>query len=140
MRQGKLESLHKYYKRFICQVDVMNEVKVSVTDEAMVEEVARANGRHGAPTDIDRAEAKERTLAMRFIRGGIIRFKTYLTELLHGALNGMNNYPETLTHNNLSSFTKEEVTHAELARTFGSDPIRHSQPAAQLPHHQGRHN
>jgi hypothetical protein len=59
--------------------------------------VARANGRHGAPTDIDRAEAKERTLAVRFIRAGSIRFKTYLTELCHGALNGANNYPETLT-------------------------------------------
>jgi hypothetical protein len=27
--------------------------------------------------------AKEKTLAMRFIRGGSIRFKTYLTELRH---------------------------------------------------------
>jgi hypothetical protein len=68
MRQEKHESLQKYYERFMSQVDIMNEVKVSVTDEAMVEEVARANGRHGAPTDIDRAEAKERTLAVRFIQ------------------------------------------------------------------------
>jgi hypothetical protein len=75
----------------------MNEVKVYVTDEAMVEEVARANVRHGAPTDIDRADAKERTLAVRFIQKESIRFKTYLTELRHGALNGVNNYPETLT-------------------------------------------
>ena len=95
MRQGKHESLQKYYERFVSQVDVMNEVKVSVTDEAVVDE-ARTNGRH-FPTDADRAVAKERTLAMRFIRGGNIRFKTYPTELRHSPLNGVNNYPETLT-------------------------------------------
>jgi hypothetical protein len=97
MHQGKHESLQKYYERFMNQVDVMNEVGVSVVDEAMCADVARANGRPGAPNDDDRAEALERTLAMRFIRGGNIRFKTYLTELRHSALNGVTNYPATLT-------------------------------------------
>ena len=96
MRQGKNESLQRYYERFKNQVAVMREVGVSIVDEALVNQVANSNGRTNAPTDADHDEAMEQTLAIRFIRGANKRFKTYLTELRHAALDGNNNYPETL--------------------------------------------
>ena len=97
LTQGRNESLQRYYERFKNQVSVMDEVGVNIVDPSVTEFVAAANGRAGAPNGADRLEATNRTLATRFIRGANKRFKPYLTELRHAALNNHNDYPVSLT-------------------------------------------
>jgi hypothetical protein len=68
-KQGKNTSLQRYYELFLGQVEVIDEVGVTIPDQSLVEVIAAENGRAGAPNDADRAKAREQALAIRFIRG-----------------------------------------------------------------------
>jgi hypothetical protein len=73
-RQGRYMSLQHYHELFLAQVQVLDEVGVSIADEALVNDVAFRNGNVGPdgraiPDDADRASSREMSLAIRFIRG-----------------------------------------------------------------------
>lgn len=95
-RQGKHMSLQRYYELFLGQVEVCDEVGVSIADESLVESLAASNGRAGFPTDRDLEEAREQALAIRFIRGANDQHKSYLTHLRNSYLDGSDYYPATL--------------------------------------------
>jgi Zinc knuckle len=95
-KQGKNMSLQQYYELFVTQVEVLHEVGITIEDESLVETIAAANGRGGAPNDNDKQEAKEQALAIRFVRGANDRYKGYLTHLRNSYLDGMDHYPTTL--------------------------------------------
>jgi hypothetical protein len=80
-KQGKHMPLQQYHDFFQGQVDVLDEVGVTIADDSLVESVAAANGRAGAPTEANRIAAREQTLAMRFIRGANANYKEYRTHL-----------------------------------------------------------
>ena len=95
-KQGKHVSLQRYHELFLGQVEVLEEVGVTIPDESLVESIAASNGRAGAPVDADWAAAREQALAIRFIRGTNAIYKGYLTHLRNSFLDGANYYPTTL--------------------------------------------
>jgi hypothetical protein len=52
-RQGKHQSLQRYHELFLSQVEVLEEVGVTIPDESLVESIAAANGRAGTPEEDD---------------------------------------------------------------------------------------
>jgi hypothetical protein len=96
LRQGKHTSLQRYHELFLGQVKVLEEVGVTIPDESLVESIAAANGRAGAPDEADWTAAREQALAIRFIRGANDSHKTYLTHLRNSFLDGTDYYPSTL--------------------------------------------
>jgi hypothetical protein len=95
-RQGQHTSLQHYHELFLGQVEVLEEVGVTIPDESLVELIAAANGRAGAPEEVDRTAAREQALAIRFIRGTNATHKAYLTHLQNSFLDGSDYYPSTL--------------------------------------------
>ena len=95
MYQGRNMSLARYHERFVNQVEVLDAVNADIVDRAVAQWVADRN-QHVVPTVADRAEAKERTMAVRFLRGLNSRYRGYLTEKRNQHLDGQNNYPATL--------------------------------------------
>jgi hypothetical protein len=99
--QGKYMSLQCYHELFLAQVQVMDEVGVTIANEALVQQVAMSNGHVNAarttqPTDTDRATAREQSMAMRFICRVSGTYKSYLTHLHNSFLDGSDLYPTTL--------------------------------------------
>jgi hypothetical protein len=47
--QGKHTSLQRYHELFLGQVDILEEVGVTIADESLTESIAVMNGRAGAP-------------------------------------------------------------------------------------------
>ena len=66
--QGRHMTLERYHKLFLAQVEVLDEVSITIEDDALVMEVGEQNGRV-VPNDDDRIEAQNQELAIRFIRG-----------------------------------------------------------------------
>ena len=95
MYQGRNMSLSRYHERFVNQVEVLDAVQADIVDPAVLNWVAQRNGR-GVPNANDHIEAKERTLAARFMRGLNTRYRGYLIEKRNQHLDGQNNYPATL--------------------------------------------
>jgi hypothetical protein len=93
-KQGKYISLQRYYELFLSQVEVMDQVGVTLEDQSLVEAIAISSGRQ-QPNDADRKESREQSLAMRFIRGTNKRHKNYLAHLRNSFLDGSDIYPET---------------------------------------------
>ena len=85
-------SLERYHELFLAQVEVLDEVGITVEDEALVIEVAHQNGREVANED-DRTEAQSQELAIQFIRGTNNNHKGYLHHLRNSYLDGSDNYP-----------------------------------------------
>jgi hypothetical protein len=54
-RQGKNMPLQRYHELFVAQVEVLDEVGVSITDVAAVEPVAASNGRPNVPMNSNQA-------------------------------------------------------------------------------------
>jgi hypothetical protein len=50
-KQGKHTSLQCYHELFLGQVEVLEEVSVTIPDESLTESIAAANGRAGAPIE-----------------------------------------------------------------------------------------
>ena len=95
LRQGKYMRLERYHELILAQVDVMNEVGVTIPDTALVRHVAEQHGR-AAPTDADQEEAKQMALAIQFIKGTNASHKPYLSHLRNSYLDGLDVYPNTV--------------------------------------------
>jgi hypothetical protein len=81
-------SLQRYYELFITQVEVLQEVEVTIPDIAAVNAMTAWNGRVGAPVDADRERAIKQTLQNPL--------STYLTHFRSSFLDGTDIYPSTL--------------------------------------------
>jgi hypothetical protein len=89
-------SLEWYHKLFIAQVDVMEEVGITVEDQGLVNAIAEAAGRGNAPIAADRNQARQHSLVIRFIRGTNKQHAEYLTHLRNSFLDGQNFYLATV--------------------------------------------
>ena len=58
LRQGKYMKLERYHEIFLAQVEVLDEVGVTIPDTALIQQVAEQHGR-GIPTAADQAEVKQ---------------------------------------------------------------------------------
>ena len=87
--------LEHYHKLFLAQVEVLDEVSITVEDDALVTEVAQQNGRE-VPNGDDHTKARSQELAIRFIRGTNINHKAYLRHLQNSYLDRHDNYPRTV--------------------------------------------
>ena len=93
--QGRHMTLERYHELFLAQVEVLDEVGITIEHKALVEEVAAENGRV-EPNDEDQREARDQELAIRFIRGTNMQHKGYLRHLRNSYLDGTDNYPRTV--------------------------------------------
>ena len=104
--QGRYMSLERYHELFLAQVEVLDEVGITVEDEALVREVGLENGRE-VPNDDDQIEARNQELAIRFVRGTNSNHKGYLRHLRNSYLDGSDNYPRTV-HEAYNIFRRRE--------------------------------
>ena len=93
--QGKHMMLEQDHELFLVQVEVLDEVGITIEDDALVMEVVEQNGRE-VPNDDDRTEAWSQELAIRFIRGTNLHHKGYLRHLQNSYLDRSDNYPRTV--------------------------------------------
>ena len=91
LRQGKYMKLEQYHEIFLAQVEVLDEVGVSITDTALIQQVAEQHGR-GVPTAADQEEGKQIALAIQFIKGTKSNHKPYLSHLRNSYLDGLDMY------------------------------------------------
>jgi hypothetical protein len=95
-RQGKHTSLQRYHELSLGQVEVLEEVGVTMPNESLVESIAATNGRAGAPKEGDWAAAREQALAIQFIPWANAMYKVYLRNLQNSFLDGSDYYLTTL--------------------------------------------
>ena len=95
LRQGKYMKLERYHELFLAQVDVLNEVGVTIPDTALVQHVAEQHGR-GEPAEADHEEAKQIALTIQFIKGTNTSHKPYLSHLRNSYLDRLDMYPNTV--------------------------------------------
>ena len=93
--QGKYMKLECYHELFLAQVDVLNEVGVTIPDTALIQHVAEQHGR-GVPIVADHEEAKQIALTIQFIKGTNASHKPYLSHLWNSYLDGLDVYPNTV--------------------------------------------
>ena len=93
--QGRHMTLERYHELFLAQVEVLDEVGITVEDDALVAEVAQQYRRE-VPNDDDCIEAQSQELAIWFIRGTNTNHKGYLHHLRNSYLDGRDNYPRTV--------------------------------------------
>ena len=72
-------TLEQYHELFLAQVEVLDEVSITIEDDTLVMEV----GEHGrvVPNNDDRIEAQNQELAIWYIRGMNLHHKGYLWHL-----------------------------------------------------------
>ena len=87
--------LEHYHELFVAQVEVLDEVGVTIPDTALIQQVVDQHGR-GVPTVADQAEAKEIALAIQFIKGSNASHKPYLSHLRNSYRDGLDVYPNTV--------------------------------------------
>ena len=95
LRQGKYMKLERYHEIFLAQVEVLDEVGVTVADTALVQHVAEQHGRD-EPVAADHEEAKQIALTIQFIKGANASHRPYLTHLHNSYLDGLDVYPNTV--------------------------------------------
>ena len=88
-------TLEWYHELFLAQVEVLDEVGITIEDDTLVMEVTEQNGR-AVLNDDDCSEARSQTLTIRFISGTNTHHKGYLCHLWNSYLDGTNNYPRTV--------------------------------------------
>ena len=93
--QGKYMKLECYHELFLAQVDMLNEVGVTIPDTALVQHMAEQHGR-GEPAAADHEEAKQIALTIQFIKGTNASHKPYLSHLWNSYLDGLDVYPNTV--------------------------------------------
>ena len=76
-------------------MEVLDEVGITIEDDALVMEVMGQNGRV-EPNDDDCSEAQSQELAICFIWGTNTHHKVYLRHLRNSYLDGSDNYPRTV--------------------------------------------
>ena len=92
--QGRHMMLERYHKLFLAQVEVLDEVSITVEDDTLVVEVAQQYGRE-VPIDDDCIEAWSQELAIWFIQGTNTNHKGYLRHLRNSYLDRRDNFPRT---------------------------------------------
>ena len=95
LHQGKYMKLECYHELFLAQVDVLNEVGVTIPDTALMQHVAEQQGR-GEPAAADHDEANQIALTIQFIKGTNASHKPYLSHLRNSYLDGLDVYPNTV--------------------------------------------
>ena len=95
LRQGKYMKLEHYHEFFLAQVEVLDEVGVTITDTALVQHITEQHGR-GVPITADHEEAKKMVLTNQFIKGTNASHKPYLSHLCSSYLDGLDVYPKTV--------------------------------------------
>ena len=96
-QQGNNMSLQKYYELYVGHVTVLDELGVTIADIATAIKVANENGHSDVPTEEDYMEARERALAINFVKGAHPRYRNeYLVHLRNCKLQGNDYYPKTL--------------------------------------------
>ena len=93
--QGKYMKLECYHEIFLTQVEVLDEVGVTITDTALVQHVVEQHGR-GVPIAADHEEVKQIALTIQFIKGTNASHKPYLSHLHNSYLDGLDVYPNTV--------------------------------------------
>ena len=97
MRQGKHQTLQQYHDRFMAHVGVLEDLNVNLVDDKMIEAVAAEHGRTMDEATLeDKKEARNRLLAVRFVRGVNSANSGYLLHLRNSFLDGQDYYPETV--------------------------------------------
>ena len=69
--------LECYHKLFLAQVEVINEVGITIPDESLITSIAEEHGQVD-PNDNGHEEAKQMALAIQFICGTNSHHKEYL--------------------------------------------------------------
>ena len=92
LRQAKYMKLERYHELFLAQVDVLNEVGVTIPDTTLIQHVAEQHGR-GEPIAADHEEAKQIALTIQFLKGSNASHKLYLSHLQNSYLDGLDVYP-----------------------------------------------
>ena len=87
--------LECYHEIFLAQVEVLDEVGVTVADIALVQHVAQQHGRD-EPVVADHEEEKQIALSIQFIKGTSTSHKPYLTHLCNSYLDGLDVYVNTV--------------------------------------------
>ena len=88
--------LQQYYELFVGHVNVMDEVGITISDNATAYTIAMEEG-HDMPMGEDYAKAKDRALAVRFIQGANPTHNAeYHAHLQNSQLEGNDIYPKTL--------------------------------------------
>ena len=95
LRQGKYMKLECYHEIFLTQVQVLDEVGITMADTALVQHVTEPHGR-GVPIAADHEEAKQMALRIQFIKGTNASHKPYLSHLCNSYLDGLDVYPNTV--------------------------------------------
>ena len=95
LRQGKYMKLECYHEIFLTQVEVLDEVGITITDTALIQHAVEHHGR-GVPIAADHEEAKQMALTIQFIKGTYARHKLYLIHLCNSYLDGLDVYPNTV--------------------------------------------
>ena len=96
LRQGKYMKLERYHEIFfLAQVEVLEEVGVTVADTTFMQHVAQQHGRD-EPVAADHEEAKQIALSIQFIKGTNASHKPYLTNLRNSYLDRLDVYPNTV--------------------------------------------
>ena len=98
-RGGK--TLAQYNEQFDALVKVLEAEQWSIIPAGLLEQVATANGRAGAPNDNDREEARQRILAVLFVKNsakgtGGGKSHQYHEHLKRAFIDGDDNYPPTV--------------------------------------------
>jgi Zinc knuckle len=70
---------------------------ITIEDESLVQSIATTNLRM-VLNENDRSEAREQSLAIRFIQGSNKKYRGYLTHLRNSFLDQNDNYPKLLQH------------------------------------------
>ena len=109
LRQGKYMKLEQYHEIFLAQVEVLDEVGVTIPDTTLIQHVTKQHGR-GVPIAGDHEEAKQIALAIRFIKGTNANHKSYLSHLHNSYLDGLDMYPNTVQESyNILQQHKESI-------------------------------
>ena len=95
LHQGKYMKLERYHEIFIAQVEVLDEVGVTVADTALVQHVAEQHSRD-KPVAADHEEAKQIALTIQFIKRTNASHRPYLNHLRNSYLDGLDGYPNTV--------------------------------------------
>ena len=93
--QGKYMKLERYHELFLAQVEVLDEVGVTIPDTALITSIANSHARE-EPNDDDHKEAKQVALSMHFIHGTNANHHTYLQHLCNSYFDGVDAYPSSV--------------------------------------------
>ena len=87
--------LEHYHEIFQAQVDLLEELEVTIMDEAVVRTVEWDYTRE-VPNVNDQVEARNQGLVVQFIQGTNVQYKGFLCHLQNSFLDGDDLYPPTV--------------------------------------------